>query len=210
MSGQMDLGELWQQVQEELHKGDINRSLWDAAAVATPLVLEEDVLVLGLAPVDMRHASYLTSTANRPQVQQAVATVLGRRVDIRTVEGTTVESWEHEKEREAYRAQTAEARLRSRMAAAGIEQIWADMHEGIGQAFGGARERRFALSRARMVASALRVVREAEGRVREADPEAGDVHEKEINRAIDRIAVLAEIPATIVAIEHLRMKSHRD
>jgi hypothetical protein len=209
MSDQINLDKLWQQVQEHLHEGDIDRSLWDAAAVAKPLVLEDDVLVLGLRPADMRHASYLTSTLQKPKVQDAVEAALGRRVDIETIEGTTLEAWEHEKERQVHRAERAEAQLRTRMAAAGAERIWGDLHEQVGKAFGAARDRRFPLSRARMVASALKAIREAEERAHEEEPEAGEAHDNQVNRALDRVAVFAEMPPTVVAIEYLRMCSRK-
>ena len=68
MSDQSQLQAIWQAVQQDLHKGEINRSLWDAAAAATPLTLDGDAFVLGFRPGEMRHGSYLTSTANWARV----------------------------------------------------------------------------------------------------------------------------------------------
>ncbi len=206
MSEQMDLEELWKQAQEALVAEDTSRSVWDAARAAVPIALEDEALVLGFTPLNMKHASYLTSTLNKPKVQNAVEHVLGRRVDIVTVEGDTVEAWEREKERQARRAEAAAARLRESVAAAGTELIWQELYEEIGKIFRSVRDRRFPLSRGKMVTTALKQVLDAEKRAHEEDPEGADVGNKAINRAIDRIATLAEMPATTVAIEYLRMR----
>ena len=206
MSEQMNLEEMWQQVQEKLVAEDTNRSVWDAARVAVPLALEEEVLALGFTPANMKHASYLTSTLNKPKVQNAIEKVLGRRVNVVTVEGATVEAWKQEKGREAHRAESAAAQLRERVAAAGTEAIWQELYDEIGNTFRSVRDRTFPLSRGKMVATALRQLLDSEKHAHDEDPEGTDVHNKAINRAIDRIAALAEMPATTVAIEYLRMR----
>lgn len=205
MSEQMDLQNLWQQIQEKLVAEDTTRSVWDAARVAVPLALEEEVLALGFTPADMKHASYLTSTLNKPKVQNAIEKVLGRRVDVVTIEGATLEDWEQEKQRQVYRAESAAAQLRERVEAAGTEAIWQELYEEIGTTFRSARDRRFPLSRGKMVATALKELLDTEKRARDEDPEGTETRNMAINRAIDRIATLAEMPATTVAIEYLRM-----
>ena len=56
MVDQAKLDQLWEQVNNLIKSGPINRSLWDAVAAAKPLALEENTLILGLAPKDMRHS----------------------------------------------------------------------------------------------------------------------------------------------------------
>jgi len=71
------------------------------------------------------------------------------------------------------------------------------------------RDRRFPMNRAKMVGAALKQIKDSEQRARTDDPEGTEIHDKEINRAIDRIAVLAELPPTVVAIEYLRLRGGR-
>lgn len=205
MSEQPDLKALWQRVQELLQEGEINRSLWNAAAIAVPLTLEDDVLVLGFVPGQMRDASYLTSGTNRPQVTRALEEAFGRRVSLETIEGTDADAWEREKERRSLAAEQAHTRFEARQLR-GSRAVWAELYESIGQAFGTARERRFALSRARTLVQALKLTLEAEEKAREVEPNNEELHTQQLNRTVDRIATLAELPATIVAIEYLRLK----
>lgn len=209
MSEPLDLKTAWQRVQQVLHEGEINRSLWNAAALATPLTVEDDLLVLGFPPGNMREASYLTSTTNRQQVNRALEAVFGRRLTVETIEGTDEGAWQREKERRALAAEQAKSSFEARLLK-GARVAWAELYEEIGRTFGSARERRFPLSRARTLVQALKLTLQAEQKAREQEPNSDELHTQQLNRTIDRIAVLAELPATLVAIEYLRLKASRD
>ncbi|MEA3403856.1 MAG: hypothetical protein U9R79_21655 [Armatimonadota bacterium] len=212
MSDQPDLNELWEQARQRLlnKMEDLDRPLWDAAQIAQPLVLDEDTFVLGVPPGKMADGSHLTATTKLPIVREAVSEVVGRRVEIELVEGTDPGAWEREKQRRAEREEMAERRGRAAREAAGVRGVWQDLYEEISELFGSARERRFPVARAQRLGKALLAVRDAEARARQADPEAEEVHHHQLNRAIDRIATLSELPGTMVAVEYMRVKSRKE
>ena len=61
--------------------------------------------------------------------------------------------------------------------------------------------------RAKAFAKALLAMVDTEQKALEEDPEAEELHQQQLDRSIERIASLAEIPATMVAVEYLRVKS---
>ena len=205
MSDQPDVRAIWDKFTELIHEGDINRSLWDAAALAAPLELDGDLLVLGFEPGKMRDASYLTSGANRPLVMASLEAAVGRRVNLETIEGPDPEAWKREKIRRETAAQQAQRTHESRQVK-GAQIVWLDLHEEIGKVFGTARERRFPLSRARTLIKALKVMVEAEEKARAEEPDNDELHTQQINRTIDRIATFAELPGTLGAVAYLRAK----
>jgi hypothetical protein len=208
MSEQQDLDPIWEQAREELldRMGDFNRSLWDAANAAEPLVLDDETFVLGMPPGKMSLGSHLTSTANGPLVRQCVEEVVGREVEVELVEGTDPEAWEREKERRRLREEMAQKKQQRQRETAGARAIWGSLYEELGELFGSVRERRFPITRAKMFAKALLAMRDAEEKAYEEEPEAADTHEEQLNRNVDRIATLAEVPETVVAVEYLRVK----
>ncbi len=208
MSEEQNLDEIWEQAREKVldRMDGFNRSLWDAANEAKALTFEDGVFVLGVPPGKMSLGSHLTSTANGPMVRQCVEDVLGESVELELIEGTDLEAWEKTKERREARAQIAERQREVARETAGARSVWSGLHERIGEIFGSARDRRFPLTRAEKLAKALLAVREMEQEALEEDPDAGELHERELNRNIDRIANLAEVPATFVAVEYLRLK----
>ena len=208
MSEEQDLDAIWEQARENLldNMGDFNRSLWDAANAAEPLALDDDAFVLGITPGKMALGSHLTSTANGPLVRQSVEEVLDRSVEIELVEGTDPESWEREKERRRLREEMAQQQQERRRETAGARAIWGELYDDLGELFGSVRERRFPVARAKMFAKALLNMRDAEKKAYEEEPEAEETHEEQLNRNISRIANLAEVPETMVAVEYLRVK----
>lgn len=209
MSEQEELSAMWEQARDRLldKMQDLDRPLWDAAQTAVPLALEEDVFVLGVPPGKMAVGSQLTSTGKQPMVEEAISEVVGRDVTVELVEGTDPGAWEREKQRRKTREEMAERRSRQERKVADVRAVWQDLYEEIGRLFGSVRERRFPLVRARMVGKALLAMKKAEDQARQQDPDADEVHQQQLNRNIERIATLAEIPPTQIAVEYLRVRS---
>lgn len=208
MSEEKNLDEVWEQAREKLleRMDGFNRSLWDAATEATPLALDEGVFVLGMPPGKMSLGSHLNSTANGPMVRQCIEDALGESIELELIEGTDAGAWEREKQRRETRERVATQRRQAAQETAGARAIWSRLHTRIGEIFGSARDRRFPTMRAQMLAKALLALRDMEVEALEEDPDAEELHEQELNRNIDRIAGFAEVPATFVAVEYLRVR----
>lgn len=208
MSQEQNLEEVWEQARQKLleEMDGFNRSLWDAATEAKPLVFEDGTLVLGVPPGKISLGSHLTSTANGPMVRQCVEQVLGEPVRVELIEGTDAEAWQRSKQLRETRERMAEQQRRAAQEAAGARAVWSRLHTRIGEVFGSTRERRFPLARAEMLAKALLAMREMEAEAYEEDPNAEELHQQELNRNIDRIANFAEVPSTFVAVEYLRVR----
>jgi len=211
MSEQPDLNAIWDQAKQAMLAAmpDLNRSLWAGAQAAQPLALDEDAFVLGLPPGQMAQGSHLISTANGPMVREAVSGVVGRDVTVELVEGTERGAWEREKERRELRVKLAEKQATATRARATAQGIWTELYEEIGRIFGATRDRRYATQRAGMMAKALLATYEAERKAMDQEPDAAELHEQQLNRALERVATLAETTGTMVAVEYLRVKSMR-
>ncbi len=206
---QADLKKLWEQVIEKVKEGDINLSLWEALEAGVPLVIEEDTLVIGFTPANMKHSGYLTNPANAGTVRRAIEAVAGRRLQLQPIEGATIESWEGFKQRSAAAAgqteRTAQVSIRHKGAAA----RWQELSQEIRQLYYDVGGREQPLSHARFLIKAIPLIAKTEEEVRAEDPEAEEVQERELDRIFDRIAALCSIPGGLVALEYLRYKGSR-
>ncbi len=209
MSEQPDLATAWEQAKKIIldEMGDFNRSLWEGVTLAKPLQLDGDTLVLGIPPGKMATGSLLTSTAHGQLVRDAASRALGRTVQVVLVEGTDAGAWEREKQRRETLRELAERQAELKRAAAATTATWAALYEEVGRIFGQTRDRRFPTSRAAMMAKALLATRDAEARAVEADPDATELHTQQLNRTLERIALLAEVPSTMAAVEYMRVKA---
>jgi hypothetical protein len=206
VSEQIDVQELWQQVVATLKEGDVNRRLWDAADAAVPLAMEEDVLVLGMSPATFNLASYLETQVNRSRIREIMHARTGRRLDIRVMEGDTLERYEAERERrQVMQQQTvsrAEATVTERDEVAGWEQL----SEQLYLRYTEVKLRRYPQNLAQFLWDVLPTVIEADERFRAEQPGAEAVHERQLGRILDKIGTYTGVQSTVVAMEFLRAK----
>ena len=209
MVDQAKLDQLWEQVNNLIKSGPINRSLWDAVAAAKPLALEENTLILGLAPKDMRHASYLETMINKTRILEVIQARTGRRFDLRVIEGATQEAWARVQERDKVSIERAEAAADVMQAHAGAIKGWEDLNERIVRLFSNTGIRRTPAILARLLIQSLNLMLDAETVIRDQDPAAEDIHNRELNRLFDKLGVNCEVPSTSVAIEYMRLRSRK-
>ena len=209
MSQQPNLSMLWQQVNEALHRGPINRPLWEAAMAAKPLSAEGDVIILGFEPKDMRHASYLETPVNKTRIQEILQARTGRRLDIKCIEGATVEAWQSTKAREADTEAKARASLEHIQAHGTSVRAWEDLNQRLVKLFSATEARRFPTVLAGMLVKALPMVFETDTQVRTSDPGAESIHNRELNRIFDKLGTYCDMSATQVALEFMRFRGSR-
>ncbi|MEN6547241.1 MAG: hypothetical protein ABFE07_14490 [Armatimonadia bacterium] len=209
MSAELDLQELWKLVNGFVKTIGINRSLWEATAAAKPLAVDEDTLVLGFKPAEMRLSGYLTTPANKVQIEGFIAKQVGRRLSLQVIEGDTPEAWEKYKERLQAQVDHTLDRVQFRSDHKGALGIWETLAADMHKMFTETQQRRFADQLARLLIRAIPIISEAEDKAREAEPEAEQVHFIHLNRAFDKLSTYTDIPAPIVALEYLRYKSSR-
>jgi hypothetical protein len=206
---EVNVEELWQAVIESLHRGPVNRSLWDAVAHAKPLVIEDNELVIGFSPRDMRHAGYLQTASNRARIQDVLLARTGHRLQLRVIEGDTIDAWRRVKQIERLAEERAEEQVREVQARAQSVHAWADLNEALIKLFSAAGLRRYPITLARMLAKALAMVYETDATVRADDPEGTAYHDRELNRICDKLATYCDLPSTMVAMEYLRFRASR-
>lgn len=204
-SGQpVDLEFLWAEVNRLLREGAVNRALWDAAEVARPLALEGNTLILGVTAVNFRHASYLQTDVNRARLRELIAQCCGLDATLRVIQGETVEDWEKTKQREHDAEEKAVAGIRKAASFKGAEATWEAAYHEINQVFTGVRARVYGTTKARLLIKALPLLYRAEHAARAEEPGADEAHERQLNRALDRIATNVDLSPTAVALEYMR------
>jgi hypothetical protein len=209
MAEERDLNALWQNVNIELRKGDIDRSLWEAARAAVPLAVDGDTLVLGLKPAEMRMAGYLTTPAKKTQISAIIQRLDGQRLDLLVVEGHTAEDYEKYKQRHQSQTDRTLEQAQFRSEHKGALGVWENLSAELHKLFSETQQRRFPEQLARLLIRTLPLVADAEEKAREAEPDAEQLHFTHLNRSFDKLSTYTDIPAPIVALEYMRYRSSR-
>lgn len=208
MSEQPDLKALWADVITKVKEGDINLSLWDALAAAVPLVIEGDQFVVGFAPVNMKHSGYLQSPGNAAVLRHAVESVAGRRLQLLPIEGDSLEAWER------YKSRMQAAASNTSAVAAGAKQrsaaeAWVEFGGKVRGLYYEMAGRERPVLQAEYLVKVIPMIARTEEELRERQPDAGELHDTEINKMIDRISSLCSVPPALIALEYLRYKGSR-
>ena len=196
--------QLWEQMTELLHKGNLNPALWEAVDAVTPVVVDGDTLVVGLRPARMQHAGYIETSQNKSQLQDLLEKLVGQRLDIRVISGTSLEDWQRTKAREAAGVEETAAKVRARTAQKEARAIWQEGGERVANIFTGARARARGTDLAQLMMKAIQETYQIEQDARAEAGDAEELHGQQVNRIIDRIATYCNVSATVVALEYLR------
>lgn len=207
---------LWRETSDlVLARSDRFGPLQQAMRAAVTIAREENTLVIGLSGQHQYLAGHLMTAGNRRFINDCLQDVSGEPVEFRLIEGITAEDWEVAK-----RSESIAARRAARPAAEAGEpappggeprrrsSAWDTLTEQLQTAWSKVTTKQMPTARARFVADAVGYLYQAEEEAIEQD-EADEQIQRQLNRAIDRIASLTEVPPTAVALELLRYRRER-
>lgn len=194
----IDLNALWKYVTDRVKAQVTQPSLWRAMEAARPVVLEDDLLVLGFAPADSHQGGLLQDQRHKNVIEQVLEQATRKRLRVHIMAGETLEEWE------AYKAAQAEAGKLQQQAReqflrhAEKGQSWEAVGEQLIRKFSGLRNRGLASVQGRYLGEAVDVLAEAYGRLMPADPD--EAQERDYSRALERVAERVNVPAAMISL----------
>src|SRR5579871_3220390 len=93
---------LWANCVERLKDRINNRSFWEALEACRPITVENDFLIIGLEAENYNRATHLQQVSNLHIINETVQELFNRPLQVRIIEGATLQDWEATKEREAH------------------------------------------------------------------------------------------------------------
>lgn len=207
MAESADLETLWKAVNDELHKGELIPSLWEAARAAKPVALDGNRLVVGMERGQAGLGSHMTIGPNRSRLEQIIEQLAGERLVLEVIEGQSVEAWEARREREQAvqrRAEDMGATLTTTRAAA---TAWDDLREQLTVKYAQHRGRRYPQHMATYLVEALRMIAEAAGQLAPSAPDEEEAYERNLARVLDKVAQQCGLPSAMVALEYERVRA---
>jgi len=198
---------LWANCVERLKDRINNRSFWEALEACRPITVESDFLIIGLEAENYNRASHLQQVTNLHTINEAVQELFNRPLQIRIIEGTTLQDWEAAKERdariEAMKLSTATRQIKQDAELTG----WDGLYEYIARLYMQTPLRALPQGKARYANDALYALAEAMDTLYPEHPE--EVVERSLARILERIANTADVPPTVLAFELERLRAWR-
>ncbi len=199
------LPEMWATCVERLIDRVNNRSLWEALEHTHVITIENDVLIVGMEAGDFHRATHIQQSMIFPTVRQVIREVFAEPLELRLIEGTTLEDWQSTKSADARVAAMRQAAPRQSAVETSGANSWETLYDHIARLFAQSPMRALPQGKARYANEALYAVLEAMETLYPAEPD--DATERSLARAIDRIANVSEIPASVLAFELERLRA---
>jgi len=214
MSPQVDIAALWRRATDVVFErsdrfGPLNQSM----RAALPIALEGNTLIVGLSGAHQYLAGHLQTPANRHRVTEVLRELSGKPLELRLIEGTTLEDWEAvRKGEESQRAKAhggapAAARTAPARAPGPVPESagpWEEWNQRVHFAWQSWPHHTLPIPRAQFVRHVLPWLVEAEARAA-AKGDQEDAIQRGLTRALERLAGMLDIPIGALALEFLRL-----
>jgi hypothetical protein len=198
---------LWANCVERLKDRINNRSFWEALEATRAITIENDTLIIGMEGENFTGASHIQQTSTLNTVHRAIEEIFGKPLQLRLIEGHTLADWEAAKEREARLRAMKQAPAPAQPEAHVASDSWEAVYEQLGRLYAQALHRSLPQGKARYANEALYLLVEAMDTIYKDNGD--DTSERNLARALDRIAANTEIPAAVLAFEMERLRAWR-
>ena len=199
---------LWANCVDRLKDRINNRSFWEALEATHAITIENDSLIIGIDAENFNRSTHILQVSTLNTVHRAIEEVFNRPLHLKLIEGVSFADWEAYKAREARIAASKLAAPEAfTTAPPAASNTWDAVYEQLSRLFAQAAHRSLPQGKARYANEALYLLVEAMDTIYPDNP---DEHaERNLARALDRIAASADIPASVIAFELERLRAWR-
>ena len=199
---------LWANCVDRLKDRINNRSFWEALEATHAITIENDSLIIGIDGENFNRSTHILQVSTLNTVHRTIEEVFNRPLQLKLIEGVSFSDWESFKAREARVAASKQATPETfTTASTAASNSWEAVYEQLSRLFAQAGHRSLPQGKARYANEALYLLVEAMDTMYPDDPD--DHTERNLARALDRIAASADIPASVIAFELERLRAWR-
>ncbi|MFQ3548382.1 MAG: hypothetical protein SNJ70_01355 [Armatimonadota bacterium] len=201
----LDADEIWVKAADKVKDKIISPTLYQALEAGVGIMIEDEDFILGFSNADLPLASHLKSSRYNTIIEQAIAEVCGKNLNLKIVEGTTPEEYYAYKEFYANAEKAKNLLTQQRERDRSIEREWEAVGEQISRGYAKIPNRNFPQARAMYLMEAYKMLNEACIRFNYTD-ESEEMHKRGLARVFEKIAHVMELPSTIIAFQFFRLK----
>lgn len=194
------MAEVWKQAAPLVQDQVSGRGVWAALGAAKAVALEDNVLVLGLAPQDAELAGHLRIPSTLRIAEMVVSKILGAQTRVRVIDGTTQADYDIVKRRDIERRRLQEAEMAKMRTEVAARTTWDSVYEQLSRRFAAVSNKSLPQNKARFFDEAVELITKA----RQEQGTYDEMGERNFARCLERAAQYCEIPSTLFALHVLQ------
>ena len=198
--------QIWLEAAERVKDRVIAPTLYRALELPVAITVDGDEFVLGFSNQDIPMSSHLRSAQHRAIIDQCVSEIIGRKVRVRIIEGTTLEDYENYKRqiqvRDASQISTIAQRDKERQVLA----AWDEVGERISRLYARLHLRQLPQVRADFMWEAFKIINQAVDAMG-YNENSDEIQKRAVARVFEKFATVVEIPSTMLAFEFAKLRN---
>ena len=202
---QEEAHQVWLRVAERVKDKVIAPTLYRALELGVGLTMEGDYFVLGFSNADLPMAGHIRSSQNLPVIEQCLSEVVGRRVRLRVVEGTTIQAYEDYKKMQAAAEASRSVLIDRQEQERRVEQVWDEVAEKITRGYAKLHLRQLPQTKGHYITQAFEIINQAVNQLNYSE-ESDEINKRSLARVFERLAVVVEVPSSMLAYEFFRLR----
>jgi hypothetical protein len=195
-----ELAEVWSEALPTIRQGVTGVGIWAALNATKPLLIVDNVAILGLPHEDSELAGHLKLPNVRRLIDKELSDRLGQPTTARIIDGVTLEDWERTKKRDAESRRLQEVALNKMRSELAAKSNWDSVYEQLSRRYAAVTNKSLPQNRARFLEEAIELVAEARKNQQQYD----EMAERNFARCIERVSQYADVPSTIIAVQVLQ------
>ena len=195
----------WNEAAERVKDKVIAPTLYRALELGVGITIDGDRFVLGFAGPDMPMASHLRSAQHRAIIDKILSEVVGKKVRLLIIDGTSLADYESYKTQKAAREAAATTISVRRDEERRVQLAWEEAGEKITRSYARLHLRQLPQSRAAFIRQAFEVLNEAVNRLGYTE-ESDELHRRALARVFEKFATVVEIPSSLLAYEFFKLR----
>lgn len=174
--------------------------VWTALRSAVPIVIDEEVFVLGIPSNMTELAGHLRMPSTKRLIDQEISKRAGTNLTVRIIDGVSQEEWVAVKRKDVEARKLQEQsmqRMRQEMEA---RQSWDGIYEQLSRRYAAITNKSLPQNRARFLEEAVELIASS----RREQTNFDDLSERNFARCLERVSQYTELPATLIALSVLQ------
>lgn len=206
MQGQLDMKSLWNKAVDQVKLKVIHPTLWRTLEAAIPLIIENNEFIVGFRAADHHMSGNLTTSEHRNAIETALREFSGVGLNLRVIEGDTVQDWMAVKAKDERMQELKEAARLKREKETAVTKSWDGLMEIVGRRYAAIPLRQLPQFKARYLEDVVKVISETMDVLMPGGTPMDELAERSLARVIDKVGTVADVSPTLIALELERFR----
>ena len=205
LMNQLEARKIWLEAAEKVKDRVVSPSLYIALEKAHGITQDGDLFVLGFKLAEYPEAGHLRSSQNQGIIEKCISEIIGKKIRLLTIEGTTIQDYHNFKDVRQKVEQSRSLLSDKKDVERKVEIEWEQLTEKISREYAKIHLRAYTQQKALFMKDAFKLINADVIRLQYED-DSDEIEKRCLARVFDRLGKLVDVSPTWIAYEFFRLR----